>query len=90
MSKKLTAEKREKLVQKLIVADLDFDPNILTPSKKPIKSLYLLKSSWRFSLLGLSSNLFGVVKKFFIKKNGRREFSFQILSIAKAKYDKYR
>lgn len=39
MSKKLTAEEREKLAQKLIAADLDFDLNILGPSKKPRKSL---------------------------------------------------
>ena len=39
MSKKLTAEEREKLAQKLIAADLDFDLNILGPSKKLRKSL---------------------------------------------------
>ena len=39
MSKKLTAEEREELAQELIAADLDFDLNILGPSKKPRKSL---------------------------------------------------
>lgn len=39
MSKKLTPEEREKLAQKLISADLDFDLNILGPSKKLRKSL---------------------------------------------------
>ena len=39
MSKKLTAEEREKLAQELIATDLDFDLDILGPSKKPRKSL---------------------------------------------------
>jgi hypothetical protein len=39
MSKKLTAEEREKLAQKLIATDLDFDLDILGPSKEPRKSL---------------------------------------------------
>ena len=39
MSKKLTAKEREKLAQELIAADLDFDLDILGPSKEPIKSL---------------------------------------------------
>ena len=38
MSKKLTAEEREKLAQELIAADLDFDLDILGPSKNPRKS----------------------------------------------------
>lgn len=37
--KKLTFKEREKLAQELIAADLDFDLNILGPSKKPRKSL---------------------------------------------------
>jgi len=37
MSKKFTAKEREKLAQELIAADLDLD--ILSPSKKPRKSL---------------------------------------------------
>lgn len=39
MSKKLTAKEREKLAQELIAADLDFDLDILGPSKEPRKSL---------------------------------------------------
>ena len=39
MSKKLTAKEPEKLAQELIAADLDFDLDILGPSKEPIKSL---------------------------------------------------
>ena len=39
MSKKFTAKELERLAQKLIAADLDFDLNILGPSKKPKKSL---------------------------------------------------
>jgi len=41
MSKKLTAEEREKLAQEIIagVADLDSNLSILGPSKKPRKSL---------------------------------------------------
>ena len=39
MSKKLTAQEREKLAQELIATDLDFDLDILGPSKKPRKSL---------------------------------------------------
>ena len=38
MSKKLTAKEREKLAQELIAADLDFDLDILGPSKNPRKS----------------------------------------------------
>ena len=37
--KKFTAKELEKLAQELIAADLDFDLNILGPSKKPRKSL---------------------------------------------------
>ena len=37
--KKLTLKEREKVAQELIAADLDFDLNILGPSKKPRKSL---------------------------------------------------
>ena len=38
MSKKFNAKEREKLAQELIVADLDFDLDILGPSKNPRKS----------------------------------------------------
>lgn len=39
MSRKLTAKEREEFVQKLITADLDFDLNILGPTKELRKSL---------------------------------------------------
>lgn len=39
MSKKLTAEERDKLAQEIIVGEADLDLSILGPSKKPRKSL---------------------------------------------------
>ena len=41
-------------------------------------------------LLGLSPSLFGGGTKFFIEKNWRRNFNFQILSIENSRYDEYR
>jgi hypothetical protein len=42
MSKKFNAKERDKLAQELIAADLDFDLDILGPSKNPRKSFNVL------------------------------------------------
>jgi hypothetical protein len=52
MSKKFNAKERDKLAQELIAADLDFDLDILGPSKNPRKSIQsfgpLVKLIWRW------------------------------------------
>ena len=77
MSKKFTAKEREKLAQELIAADLDFDLDILGPSKKPRKSLKTPIEKLKNYNLIVGDSVFWasrqayleVVQSFFIEKN---------------------